>query len=125
MLPNSLIRAIANGGMGQQGMLPFWFGESDQPTPGFIREAAIQSLKDGETFYTPNLGRPYLREALATYMTRVNWRAIAADRVAVTTAGINALMAVGQTLLSPGDRVVAVTPIWPNMSRFRAFSAAR
>src|ERR1700678_647010 len=63
----SLIRALANTAMGREDVLPFWFGESDQPTPSFIREAAIESLRAGETFYAENLGRPFLREALSTY----------------------------------------------------------
>ena len=48
----SLIRAVANEAMGREDVLPFWFGESDQPTPSFIREAAIASLREGETFYS-------------------------------------------------------------------------
>src|SRR5271165_841527 len=39
----SLIRAVANTAMGRRDVLPFWFGESDQSTPSFIREAAIAS----------------------------------------------------------------------------------
>ena len=41
--------------MGRNDVLPFWFGESDQPTPAFIREEAIASLHAGETFYSENL----------------------------------------------------------------------
>jgi aspartate/methionine/tyrosine aminotransferase len=41
----SLVRAVANAAMGREDVLPFWFGESDQPTPAFIREAAIASLR--------------------------------------------------------------------------------
>ena len=67
-LSGSLIREVANAGMGRSDVLPFWFGESDQPTPAFIREAAVQSLEAGETFYSQNLGRPYLREAISAYL---------------------------------------------------------
>ena len=65
---HSLIRAVANTAMGRQDVLAFWFGESDQATPSFIREAAIASLRDGETFYSENLGRLYLRQTIATYL---------------------------------------------------------
>lgn len=44
-LQSSLIRDVANAGMGRSDVLPFWFGESDQPTPRFIREAAMASLE--------------------------------------------------------------------------------
>jgi aspartate/methionine/tyrosine aminotransferase len=100
--------------MGRSDILPFWFGESDQPTPAFIREAAIASLQAGETFYSENLGRPYLREAIAAYLADLHGREIGKNRVAVTSSGDSALMLANQLLVSPGDRVVAVTPLWPN-----------
>ncbi len=114
-LPGSLIREVANSAMGRQDVLPFWFGESDQPTPAFIREAAAESLQRGETFYSQNLGRPYLREAIAAYLSRLHARPVAVDRIAVTGSGVSAVMLAAQLLLSPGDRVVAVTPLWPNL----------
>jgi aspartate aminotransferase len=110
----SLIRELANSAMGRDDVLPFWFGESDQPTPAFIREAAIASLHAGETFYTENLGRPYLRQAISNYLTGLHGRQMPVDRVAVTGSGGSALMLVSQLLVSPGDRVVIVTPLWPN-----------
>jgi aspartate aminotransferase len=110
----SLVRAVANAAMGREDVLPFWFGESDQPTPSFIREAAIESLRAGETFYAENLGRPFLREALSTYLTDLHHCAFGKDRIAVTASGNSALMVASQLLLAPGDRVVTVTPLWPN-----------
>jgi aspartate/methionine/tyrosine aminotransferase len=100
--------------MGREDVLPFWFGESDQPTPAFIREAAITSLREGETFYSENLGRLYLRQAIASYLTNLHERVVAADRIAVTASGVSALMMASQLLITPGDRVVTVTPLWPN-----------
>ena len=50
-LPGSKIREVANAGIGRADVLPFWFGESDEVTPAFVREAAIESLRNGETFY--------------------------------------------------------------------------
>ena len=111
---HSLIRAVANTAMGRQDVLPFWFGESDQSTPSFIREAAIASLRDGETFYSENLGRLYLRQAIATYLTDLHHLPIGTDRIAVTSSGVSALMLASQLLVAPGDRVVTVTPLWPN-----------
>jgi aspartate aminotransferase len=110
----SLIRAVANTAMGRQDVLPFWFGESDQSTPPFIREAAIASLREGETFYAENLGRPYLRHAISTYLTHLHQLRIGAGQIAVTSSGVSALMLASQLLVAPGDRVVAVTPLWPN-----------
>ena len=53
-LEESMIRQVANAGMGRTDVLKFWFGESDQATPAFIRDAAIASLQQGETFYAHN-----------------------------------------------------------------------
>lgn len=114
-LEPSRIREVANAAMGRDDVLPFWFGESDQPTPAFIREAAIASINAGETFYTQNLGRPWLREAIADYLGHLHGRPIAADRVGVSGSGVSALMLANQLVVGPGDRVVAVTPLWPNI----------
>jgi aspartate aminotransferase len=100
--------------MDRKDILPFWFGESDQPTPSFIRDAAIASLHAGETFYSENLGRPYLRRAIAAYLAELHQREIGTDRVAVTASGDSALMLAMQLLISPGDRVVTITSLWPN-----------
>ncbi|MEX1167164.1 MAG: pyridoxal phosphate-dependent aminotransferase, partial [Hydrogenophaga sp.] len=66
-LEESRIREVANEGLGRQDVLKFWFGESDDATPSFVREAAIASLQAGDTFYAHNLGLVELREAIACY----------------------------------------------------------
>ncbi|MGH8691551.1 MAG: aminotransferase class I/II-fold pyridoxal phosphate-dependent enzyme, partial [Burkholderiales bacterium] len=113
-LSASKIRELYNEGLGKPNVLPFWVGEPDEPTPGFIRKAGTDSIAAGELFYTHNLGIPELREALAAYITRLH-RRITPDQVAVTTAGVNALMIASQLLVDPGDRVVEVVPLWPNL----------
>jgi aspartate/methionine/tyrosine aminotransferase len=114
-LPGSKIREVANAGLGRADVLPFWFGESDEPTPAFIRDAAIRSLNDGETFYAHNLGLPELREALAAYASALHGP-IDAGRIAVTSSGVNALMLAMQALAGAGDEVVVVVPVWPNLT---------
>ena len=110
----SRIREVANAGMGRSDVLPFWFGEPDEVTPDFIREAAKSALDTGDTFYTQNLGIPALREALAHYASELH-QPVTAEHIAVTSSGVSALMLVAQLLLNPGDRVVIVTPLWPNL----------
>ncbi|MDO9406274.1 MAG: pyridoxal phosphate-dependent aminotransferase [Polaromonas sp.] len=117
-LEESMIRQVANAGMGRSDVLKFWFGESDETTPAFIRAAAVKSLQEGETFYAHNLGLTELREAIAAYATGLRLEGaapIGADRIAVTSGGVNALMLAAQALVDAGDRVVAVTPVWPNL----------
>jgi aspartate/methionine/tyrosine aminotransferase len=113
-LSASKIRELVNEGLGNPDVLPFWVGEPDEPTPEFIRKAATDAIAAGELFYTHNLGIPRLREALAAYITRLH-RRTGADEIAVTSAGVNALMLASQLLLDPGDRVVEVVPLWPNL----------
>ena len=113
-LAASKIRELYNEGVGRTDVLAFWVGEPDEPTPEFIRKAGVDSIGAGELFYTHNLGIPELRAALAAYVGRLH-KDISFDQVAVTSAGVNALMLAGQLLLDPGDRVVEVVPLWPNL----------
>jgi aspartate/methionine/tyrosine aminotransferase len=110
----SRIREVANAAMGRDDLLAFWFGEPDEVTPEFIRRAGIDSLAAGETFYSQNLGLPELREALAAYLSRLHGDT-GAERIAVTSSGLSALQLAAQALVGPGDRVVEVTPLWPNL----------
>jgi aspartate/methionine/tyrosine aminotransferase len=110
----SKIRELFNAGLGRSDILPFWVGEPDEPTPEFIRAAGMASIAAGETFYTHNLGIPEIREALAAYVTRLH-KPVTTDQVALTSAGVNALMLATQLLVDPGDRVVEVVPLWPNL----------
>jgi aspartate/methionine/tyrosine aminotransferase len=114
-LTSSQIREVANAGMDDPGILPFWFGEPDEVTPAFIRAAAIDAIERGDTFYTQNHGIPELREAVAKYLTWLH-RPTAPGEVAVTASGMSALMLCVQALVDPGDRVAVVTPVWPNLT---------
>jgi len=113
-LTASRIRELYNEGVGRTDLLTFWVGEPDEPAPEFIRDAARRSMAAGELFYTHNLGIPDLRAALAVYLSKLHGR-IGEGQIAVTSAGVNALMLAAQLLLDPGDRVVEVVPLWPNL----------
>jgi aspartate/methionine/tyrosine aminotransferase len=123
-LPGSRIREVANAGLGRDDVLAFWFGESDEVTPLAIRQAAEDSLRRGETFYAHNLGLPSLREGIAAYLSRNHGR-IDTERIAVTSSGVTALMLAMQMLAGPGDEVVAVTPVWPNLTAQPVILGAR
>ena len=111
---SSRIREVANAGMGREGVLAFWFGESDEVTPAPVRDAATAAIAAGDTFYRHNLGIAELRDALAQYQSRLH-RPMGAESIAVTNSGMSALMIAIQALVSPGDRVVVLTPVWPNL----------
>ena len=123
-LEASRIREVANAGIGRSDILAFWFGESDEGTPEVVRQAAIESLERGETFYSHNLGLPELREAVARYTSALH-PAVDASRIAITSGGVNALMLAVQALVDAGDEVVAVTPVWPNLVAQPAIMGAR
>ena len=114
-LPGSKIREVANAGLGRSDVLAFWFGESDEVTPQPVRQAAAESLGRGETFYSHNLGLPELREAIAGYASGLHG-SVAAERIAVTSSGVSGLMLAMQMLVGAGDEVVAVVPLWPNLT---------
>lgn len=114
-LRSSKIREVANAGIGRPGVLPFWFGEPDEPTPEFIRRAAVDALDQGDTFYVQTHGMPVLRDGIVGYLRRLHGKDFHVERVAVTSSGTAALMLAIQAVVEPDDRVVAVTPLWPNL----------
>ena len=123
-LEASKIREVANAGLGRDDVLAFLFCESDEVTPDFIRQAAIDSLQRGETFYAHNLGLPELREAVASYTSRLH-PAVDAGRIAITSGGVSALMLAVQAVVNAGDEVVAITPVWPNLTAQPAIMGAQ
>jgi len=68
----------------------------------------------GETFYTHNLGIPELRDALSVYLRGLH-KGFQPREAVVTSAGVIALMLATQLLVDPGERVVEVVPLWPNL----------
>jgi aspartate/methionine/tyrosine aminotransferase len=113
-LRSSKIREVANAAIGTEGVLPFWFGEPDEPTPQDIRDVAIAELNAGNVYYVQTLGTNELRESLAAYTQRLHGRGDV-DQIAVTSSGTSALMTAVQAVVDHGDKVVAVTPLWPNL----------
>ena len=87
-LEESRIREVANAGMGRPDVLAFWCGESYEVTPDIVRQAAIESMQKGETFYSHNLGLPELRQAVSDYMSALHGP-VAVDRLAITSGGVN------------------------------------
>lgn len=114
-LPESGIMAAVNYGHETPGLIPLWAGEGDAPTPNFICDAAIAGLRDGQTFYTYQRGIPPLRQAVAAYLQRHFQAPVNAERVIITGSGMQAMLLTMQALVGPGDEVVVVSPVWPNI----------
>jgi aspartate aminotransferase len=110
------ITEVAMSVFGDPEVIPLWFGEGDLVTPDFVREAAATGLQAGETFYTWQRGIPELRAALSAYTERLYDIDCPVDRISVTTGGMQAILLSCQVLLDPGDNIVIVSPIWPNIT---------
>lgn len=108
------IMQVSELALGDPGIIPLWYGESDVRTPDFICDAAAAAMREGETFYTHKCGLPDLRDALAAYTGRIYGCEVSRERITVTSSGMTAIMIAMQVLVDPGDRVVLVGPVWPN-----------
>jgi len=116
-VPHSRIRELAEIAMSMQGVLRLYFGESNLPTPDFIKQAAIDALAGGYTFYTENAGLPSLRRAIARQYAELHNVELDPDsEIVVTASGVQALNVGIRAVLDPGDEVLVLTPAWPNGS---------
>jgi len=99
------------------GVLRLYFGESNLPTPDYIKQAAFRAMQDGFTFYTENAGLPSLRRAIADNYRRLH--AVELDptsEIVVTASGVQAINVGIRCVLDPGDEGMVLTPAWPNGS---------
>ena len=71
-VPRSRIRELAEIAMSMDGVLRLYFGESNLPTPDYIKQAAYRAMQNGFTFYTENAGLPSLRRAIADSYRRLH-----------------------------------------------------
>jgi aspartate/methionine/tyrosine aminotransferase len=125
-VPHSRIRELANLAFGMEGVLRLYFGESNQPTPDFIKQAAVRALESGYTFYTENAGMLSLREAIAAQYQRLQNVALDPRReIVVTASGVQALSVAIRCVLDPGDEALVLTPAWPNGASIVAMANAR
>ena len=114
---HSRIRELAEIAMRMDGVLKLYFGESNVPTPDYIKRAAQKAPADGFTFYTENAGLLSTREALARYYREQ--QGVELDpktEIVVTASGVQALNMSLRCALDPGDEGLVLTPAWPNGS---------
>ncbi|MEW6132512.1 MAG: pyridoxal phosphate-dependent aminotransferase [Pseudomonadota bacterium] len=96
-------------------------GEPDFPTPEPMLQAAMQAIRGGDVHYTPALGLPELREAIAAfYRTRYGIE-LPAARIAVTPGASGALLLALGALLDSGDEILLADPGYPCNRHFAAF----
>ncbi len=123
--PDSGISTIIDYGRGRPGLIPLWAGEGDLATPGFISDAAIGGLRNGETFYTWQRGIPELRTALADYHVRHFGREFRPEEFMVTGSGMHAIQLALQATVRSGDEAVYLSPAWPNFAAAAGIAGTR
>jgi aspartate aminotransferase len=106
---NAKAKALAAQGEDVVGLAA---GEPDFDTPEFIKQAAIEALREGFTKYTATQGILELREAVCAKLKRDNQLTYAPDQVVVGTGAKHALYNLFQALLSEGDEVLILAPYW-------------
>ncbi|GGD08100.1 pyridoxal phosphate-dependent aminotransferase [Halopseudomonas salina] len=88
-------------------------GEPDFATPAPIIRAGQAALDNGHTGYTPALGLPALREAIAASYAHRYGVQVDPGRVVVTPGGSAALLLIASLLVDPGQSVVMADPSYP------------
>lgn len=94
-----------------QGVISLTVGQPDFITPWHIREAAIQSLEGGKTYYTSNSGLMEFRKQIAAYLERrfsVSYDP--SNEMIVTVGGSEAIDLAIRAIVEPGDEVLVVEP---------------
>lgn len=88
-------------------------GEPDFPTPENICEAAISSIKAGDTHYTPSAGIPEVRTAIAKYISKTRGIDVHADEVVMTPGAKPIMFFAILALVNEGDEVIYPNPGFP------------
>ncbi len=99
-------------------------GEPDFPTPEPITQAAIIALNAGKTHYTPALGLPELRQAIADFYLSNYGVEVSANRIAITPGASGALLLLMAARLEASDELLMADPGYPCNRHFaRVFEA--
>lgn len=100
-------------------------GFPDEDGPEWIREAAIDAIREGENQYPPGRGITALREAIAAHQARHYGIALDPDTEVLVTAGATeALTAAILALVEPGDEVLTLEPFYDSHAAAIAMAGA-
>lgn len=88
-------------------------GEPDFPTPENICEAAIRSIKAGDTHYTPSAGIPEMRNSIANYIKKTRGVEVHPDEVVMTPGAKPIMFFAILALVNEGDEVIYPNPGFP------------
>lgn len=111
-MPDSGIKDFFDIANTMEGALSLGVGEPDFPTPEHVREAAIASIKRGETKYTDNRGTVELRAAAAEYLEKFGLHYDREDEILITMGASEGIDLALRALVDPGDEVLVVEPCY-------------
>ena len=95
---------------GRKDVIGLTVGQPDFVTPWHIREAGIESLQKGKTYYTSNAGMPELREEICRYLKRRFNLTYQPEETVVTVGGSEAIDLAIRAVVEPGDEIIIPTP---------------
>jgi aspartate aminotransferase len=99
-------------------------GEPDFNTPEFIKDAAIQAIKDNYNSYSPVNGYADLRESISRKFKRDNNLDYNLNQIVVSTGAKQSIANVAMVLLNPGDEVILPAPYWVSYSAISTLAEA-
>ncbi len=110
-IPSSGIRRFFDLLASMEGVISLGVGQPDFVTPNHIRQAAIQSIEDGETYYTSNYGLVELRHAISRHLSKLYDVRYDAGTEIIVTAGVSEGLSIAlQAIIDPGDEVLSPDP---------------
>ncbi|MEA3324127.1 MAG: pyridoxal phosphate-dependent aminotransferase [Euryarchaeota archaeon] len=111
-------------GMGND-VITMSLGEPDFDTPEYICKSAFQSIRRGETHYTPAAGIPELKNAIAEKLRTENKLDAAPDQILVTPGAKQAVFQSVQAVLDEGDEAILLDPAWVSYDACIRYAGAR
>jgi aminotransferase len=110
-IPSSGIRRFFDLLASMEGVISLGVGQPDFVTPNHIRQAAIKSIEDGETYYTSNYGLVELRHAISRHLDRLYGVHYDSGTEIIVTAGVSEALNIAlEAIIDPGDEVLSPDP---------------
>jgi aminotransferase len=110
-IPSSGIRRFFDLLASMEGVISLGVGQPDFVTPNQIRQAAIRSIEDGETYYTSNYGLVELRHNISKHLERLYGVHYDSGTEIIVTAGVSEALNVAlAAIIDPGDEVLSPDP---------------
>ena len=93
-------------------VIGFGAGQPDFDTPDYIKDAAINAIKDGFTKYTPASGTPELKKSIAEKLKRDNGLDYEPSQIVISNGAKHSLVNAFMAICNPGDEVIVPAPFW-------------